>query len=174
MNNDTLRRVSDFEVILQTLSERNVRYLVVGGVAVVLQGYQRLTADLDLIIALDEANVALALGALATLDFKPRAPVRAADFANAEIRESWIHDKGLTVFSMWSSRLVSTEVDLFAESPIPFDEAYARSSVLVIGSSRVHYASIGDLIELKRVAGRPKDLLDIEELTRIQKQRSGQ
>lgn len=45
-----------FERIFQLLNEHEVHYVVIGGVAVVLHGYPRLTADLDLIIDLDSSN----------------------------------------------------------------------------------------------------------------------
>jgi hypothetical protein len=42
-----------FEPILAALERKNVRYVIVGGVATVLHGYARLTADLDLSIDLE-------------------------------------------------------------------------------------------------------------------------
>ena len=47
----------ELERIFAALDASDARYLVVGGVAVVLHGHPRLTADLDLVIALDPANV---------------------------------------------------------------------------------------------------------------------
>src|SRR5947209_2082220 len=110
---------SDFHEIFSALAVARVRYLVVGGVAVVLHGHPRLTADLDLVIALDEANTRSALRALGALGFRPRAPVSADDFAVASIRRSWIEEKGLHVFSLWSPQMPATEIDLFVEEPFP-------------------------------------------------------
>src|SRR5262245_41439163 len=118
---------SDFETIFAALETAKARYLVVGGVAVVMHGLPRFTADLDLVLALDELNVKAAMNALGRHGYRPRAPVPAEDFANAEIRRTWIADKGLTVFSLWSPEHPATEIDLFVEEPFPFDEAYARA-----------------------------------------------
>lgn len=159
--------MSDFERIIEKLGDANVRYLIVGGVAVVLHGYQRLTADLDLIVALDEPNLRAAMEALGDLGFRPRAPVRMIDFIDPAIRQNWVTEKGLTVFSLWSDQHPSTEVDLFAESPVDFNQAFSRSMTALIGRHQIHFASIDDLVTMKRAAGRPKDLLDIEELLRI-------
>ena len=74
----------DFERVFAALEARGVRYLVVGGVAVVLHGHPRFTADLDLVLALDPQNLASAIAALEGLGLRPRAPVRLADFANAD------------------------------------------------------------------------------------------
>jgi hypothetical protein len=42
---------TDFEQIFEALGQAGVRYVVVGGVAVVLHGHPRLTADRDLVVA---------------------------------------------------------------------------------------------------------------------------
>jgi predicted nucleotidyltransferase len=161
---------SDFDIILAALEERKVRYLVVGGVAVVLHGYARFTADLDLVIALDPANITAAMEALSSLGYRPRAPVTALEFADPGRRREWIHEKGLTVLGLWSPKHPATEVDVFVEEPFApssMGEALARATRAQLGVITIMVASIPDLIELKRKAGRPKDLDDIEKLQEI-------
>ena len=158
---------SDFDIVLAALEERKVRYLVVGGVAVVLYGYARFTADLDLVIALDPPNVTAAMEALSSLGYRPRAPVAALEFADPAKRREWIHEKGLIVLGLWSPKHPATEVDVFVEEPFGIDEALARATRAQLGASTITVASIPDLIELKRKAGRPKDLDDIEKLQEI-------
>jgi hypothetical protein len=169
----TLQTVSsnDFDLIFAELERHAVRYLVVGGVAVVLHGHARFTADLDLVIALDPANVRAAMAALSRLDYRPRAPVSAEQFADPDIREQWVREKGLTVFSLWSPAHPATEVDIFVEEPFPFDEAFARAARADLGEIHVAVASIADLIRLKRAAGRPKDEEDIRVLEALIRER---
>jgi len=155
---------SDFDEIFSVLERAAVRYLVVGGVAVVLHGVPRLTADLDLVIALDESNVLAAVAALDSLGYRPRAPVDGRELADPVVRRSWIEDKGLVVLSFWSPIHPVTEVDVFVEEPFPFEEAYGRSIIADLGASKARVASIADLIAIKRRVGRPKDLADIEAL----------
>lgn len=164
---------SDFDQIFATLEQRRVRYLVVGGVAVVLHGHPRFTADLDLIVALDPPNVAAAMEALSSLGYRPRAPVAAREFADPKQRREWIQEKGLVVFSLWSPEHPATEIDLFVAEPFPFDPAYERAARLSLGSSSVTVAAIPDLITLKQRAGRGKDREDIEILRRILEQERG-
>jgi predicted nucleotidyltransferase len=164
---------SDFDLVLAALEERKVRYLVVGGVAVVLHGYARFTADLDLVVALDPSNVIAAMEALTSLGYRPRAPVAALDFADPDKRREWIRDKGLTVLGLWSPKHPATEVDVFVEEPFAVDEALARATRARLGENTIVVASIADLIELKRKAGRPKDLDDIEKLQEILAQGRG-
>ncbi|MGH9368191.1 MAG: nucleotidyl transferase AbiEii/AbiGii toxin family protein [Thermoanaerobaculia bacterium] len=153
--------------ILAALNQENVRYVVVGGVAVVLHGHLRFTADLDLVLALDRENVLAAMSALQDLGFRPRPPVRAEQFAEADTRAEWVREKGMTVFSLWSPTLPGTDVDLFAEEPIPFTALAARAHPMALAGLTVPVASIPDLITLKRMAGRPTDLEDIAALERI-------
>jgi hypothetical protein len=138
------------------------------GVAVVLHGHLRFTADLDLVLALDRDNVLAALEALKGLGFQPRPPVRAEAFAEPEERTRWVREKGMTVFSLWSPTLPGTDVDLFAEEPMPFSELAARALPVRLDKLQVPVASIPDLIALKRRAGRPTDREDIAALERIQ------
>jgi hypothetical protein len=165
---------NDFDLIFAALAKRNVRYLVVGGVAVVLHGVPRFTADIDLVVALDKTNVLAALDALAELAYQPRAPVPLLNFADPSLRRDWIEEKGLTVFSLWSPVHPATEIDLFIKEPFRFDEAFGRATLAALGGNNVTVASVADLIELKRQADRPKDREDIERLIALAKGEGGE
>lgn len=153
--------------MLAALEADGVRYLVVGGVAVVLHGHLRTTADLDLVVQLDPDNARRAIGALSRLGYRARAPVPAEAFADASARAAWKDEKGLTVFSLWSDRFPALEVDLFVEEPFAFDEAYARAARVPLDTTTVSVVSMADLIALKEAAGRPVDLSDVEALRAI-------
>ncbi|MBI2061810.1 MAG: nucleotidyltransferase [Nitrospirae bacterium] len=153
--------------IFGALERARVRYLVVGGVAVVLHGHPRFTADLDLFIDLEPGNVRPALHALAGLGFRPRLPVSADEFADPGKRRQWIAEKSLRVFSLWSPDMPVTEVDLFVEEPFPFDAAYSRGVPVKIGKVALKVMGLEDLITLKREAGRPQDLADLDALEEI-------
>jgi hypothetical protein len=162
----------DFDLLFAALQRAGVRYLVVGGVAVVLHGHPRFTADLDLVVALDPDNARAAIDALSGLGYRPRAPVAGALFADPAARRSWVEEKGLTVFTLWSPEHPATEIDLFVQEPFPFDAAFARAMKAELGDVTVPVASIEDLVALKRAAGRPKDLEDIRVLEALARERS--
>ena len=161
-----------FEPIFQALNDGDVRYVVVGGVATVLHGFARLTADVDLIVDLEPRAARAAMLALAGIGLRPRAPVSIESFADPEIRQGWIRDKGMRVFSLWDPNAPLREVDIFVESPIDFSELWARSEIVSLSSTRVRIASIPDLIYLKGLAGRPEDYQDIEALREILNRRT--
>lgn len=163
--------MSSFGAIFDALDESGARYVVVGGLAVVLHGYARLTADIDLVVDLAPEQALRAIAALTRIGMRPRAPVDAQAFADAGARRTWIEEKGMKVFSMHDPDRPLVEVDLFVEPPIAFEELVARAEWIAIGERRVRVASIADLIAMKRAAGRPKDQEDIAALEAIARRR---
>ncbi len=162
-----------FEPIFEALNRHDVRYVVVGGVAVVLHGHPRLTADLDLAVDLSPGEADKAIDALAGLGLRPRATVDPSGFADPATRARWAAERGMRVFSMWDPAEPMRAVDLFVENPIEFEELWDRSEVVPLGGTTARVASIPDLIHLKRLAGRPQDLLDVEALQAILRRREG-
>ncbi len=159
--------MSLIEPILAALEAAKVRYVVVGGLATVLHGYPRLTVDIDLVVDLAPEEARKAIDVLAGLGLVPRVPVAASDFADGSKRESWIRDKNMRVFTMLDANNPMRQVDLFVESPIPFDQLWQRSEVMPLRETSVRVAAIVDIIAMKRLAGRPQDLVDIEALEAI-------
>jgi len=156
--------------IIAALNQQNVRYVVVGGLAVVAHGYVRFTADVDLMLALDEPNLARAVVALESLGYRPRAPVEFEEFIEPANRRKWIAEKGMTVFSLFSPAHPATEIDLFAENPLDFSAAFQRSVPIEISPGiMAQVCSVADLIQLKSLANRPRDREDIEQLKRLNK-----
>ena len=156
-----------FEPLIDAFERAGVRYVIVGGLATVLHGFARLTADVDLIVDLDPAEAKKAIAVLVGLGFRPRAPVDAFEFADPERRSSWIRDKGMRVFSMYDPDNPMREVDLFVEHPIAFRDLWERAEVLHLSTTVARVAAIPDLITLKRLANRPEDRTDIEALEAI-------
>ena len=69
----------------------------------------------------------------------------------------------------WKDPFLS--VDLFVREPVPFEELSARAEQVQVGHSIVLFAAIDDLIAMKREAGRPTDLQDIQKLEEIARKR---
>jgi hypothetical protein len=161
--------MSLIEPVFQALNDAGVRYVVVGGLAVVLHGHARLTADVDLAVDLEDQEARRAIDALVGMGLCPRVPVDPKEFADRSVREGWIRDRGMQVFSMFDPSNPMRVVDLFAENPIPFEDLWAHAQKVSLRTTTVRVASIPDLIHLKRLAGRPQDLADIAHLEAILK-----
>lgn len=163
--------------LFKALNDADVRYIVVGGIATILHGYVRATADVDLVVDLQIDEASKVISALTNEGFKPKIPVQAMEFADEKKREQWITEKGMQVFSMYHPDRVSMTVDLFVHLPIPYQELFQRSVIMDLDGIPVRVCSIDDLITMKQQAGRHKDLADLEQLTKIkeyEKDRSGE
>jgi hypothetical protein len=131
----------------------------------VAHGHLRYTADVDLVVSPETADIGRAIQALEALGYAPRAPVSFSDFANADRRREWVTTKGLVVFSLASPRHPATEVDLFVEPPFDFEAAFSRAVRFEVAPGvEATFVSREDLIAMKRRAGRPQDFEDIREL----------
>lgn len=157
-----------FEPILAQLNEAGVRYVVVGGVAVVLHGHARLTADLDLALDLTPGNPTQAIRALLEMGLVPLLPVDPHDFADANTRRQWVEERNLKVFTLYDPADPLRQVDVLAENPIPFEELWHRAVEVDLGGTSFRIASIADLVLMKRAARRSQDLADIEALEMLQ------
>ena len=162
------------ESLFKTLNESGGRYVLVGGLAVVLHGHLRATGDVDLVVDLAPDEVGRTIAALEGAGFKPYAPVPASEFTDPRRRAEWTRDKAMLVFSL-SPREGVPVVDLFLEPPLPFDELWGRSVLMTMRGVPVRVAALADLIAIKRLAGRPEDLVDaaaLEELQRLRGEHS--
>ena len=125
------------------------------------------SADIDLIVDLEESAAQGAMQALAGLGLQPRAPVDPMDFAGARIREGWLHHKGMQDVSLFHPDNPILSVEVFTHHPIEFDSLHDRSETCDVGGVSVRVASIPDLIFLKTLADRPRDRDDIEKIETI-------
>lgn len=153
--------------IFGALQAAEVRYLVVGGLAVIAHGYVRNTGDIDLVIALDPDNVRRAMQVLTELDYRPKVPVRAADFSDIAIRRSWISEKGMMVFQPCCEKFPYEPIDIFVSEPFDFDREFGQCAWKQLSPDvRVPFVSLEQLLAMKKAAARPQDLADIAELSR--------
>lgn len=154
--------------LFKALNEKNVQYIVVGGLATVLHGYARFTAVVDLVINLNQAEAEKAINVITSIGLKPRAPVDPMQFTDKAIRESWINDKNMLVFSFFDPGNPLMVLDVFIREPFPFEEMIKRTVQMDFGDITVPVCAINDLIEMKKKSGRPKDLEDIKYLESVQ------
>jgi predicted nucleotidyltransferase len=155
---------TDFTSVFRVLLAARVRFIVVGGLAVLLHGIDRLTADMDLVVDLAPPAVGEAMAALLAAGFRPMAPVDAMEFADPAQRAAWKRDRGMEVFSLWDPTNRRPTVDVFLEPPIPFETLWNASIEVKIGDLAIRLASIAHLIQMKQATGRPKDLEDVTRL----------
>ena len=137
---------SDFSDLLRLFNANSVRYLVIGGYALVQYAEPRFTKDLDLWISTDAANAGAVYQAL--LEFgAPLEGMTEKDFAE----EGYFFQIGVP----------PVRIDLLMGIPgMGFDEAWERRNEVDFDQLLVPFISRDDLIIVKRAAGRPQDMID--------------
>lgn len=159
---------SSLAALFRALEDAGSRYLVAGGLAVLAHGVLRLTADVDLVLDLEPPHPEPALRAFATLGLRPLVPVPLAAFGDASQRRLWIQEKHARVLPLGSERHPTLRVDLFLEPPFDFRAAHARCHRADVEPGlEVPFVSLDDLLVMKRAAGRPQDLADVDRLERV-------
>jgi len=156
-----------YEEVFKQLDQEQVEYVVVGGVALVLLGVVRLTADLDLFVELGETNLKKFIKVMGELGYKPRMPVSAEDVTKPEKRRQWKEEKGMLVFSFYHPKEPMHLIDIFVDEPIPYETVKQRKKFVTAKGIRIPVVSAEDLVRLKRISGRPQDLADIEALEEL-------
>lgn len=159
-----------FESLFSALNRAKVRYLVAGGIAVNLYGIERATADIDLVVDLEEVNLNKFIAVMKELNFKPKIPVKLEDFTNREKRELWIKEKGMLVFSLFDPKNPFFILDIFVAIPFNFDVVYEEREEINAGKTIIPVVPIKYLIEMKEKTGRPQDIADIFYLRKIQEE----
>ena len=162
-----------YEDVFRKLRERNVRYAVAGGVALVLHGVVRFTADLDLIVDLEQENLKRFVQVMNELGHGPRVPVRAEDFLDPANRETWKREKGMEVFSFIDQSRPMSLIDVFIDEKIPYGEIERDMVHVTAKGITIPVVSISHLKRLKKAAGRPQDIADIEALESLEKMEKG-
>jgi predicted nucleotidyltransferase len=155
--------------VISLLNKLGVRYLVVGGVALVLHGVVRLTADIDLLIDLKKENIGKFLNAMKTLGYKPKLPVDPAGLLDPKIRKEWLVKKNMVAFSFMHPKEDYKLVDLLINEPVPFPGVYKRMQIVHAGKVPIKVVSLSDLIKLKKKSAKEQDLKDIEMLRELSK-----
>jgi hypothetical protein len=140
----------DFRELLSILEKHKVRYLVVGGYAVMKYTEPRFTKDLDLWVSTDEENSKAVYAALKEFG-APLKGLSAADFT----REGYFYQMGNPPFRL----------DVMMSIPgVTFETAWANREKVQLEGLVVPFISKGDLIKAKEASGRDQDLIDAREL----------
>ena len=142
---------SDFKDLLNLFNAYRVKYLIIGGYAVIKYTEPRYTKDLDLWIRADAKNAKAVFQALKEFG-APLTGLTPTDFAE----EGYFYQMGIP----------PVRVDiLMSISGLTFDEAWPRRVKADFDGVPVLFINRQDLIASKLAAGRPQDLIDAASLT---------
>ena len=157
--------------LLQALCDGAVDFVIVGGFAVQLHGHHRATYDIDLVVAMNDANLTRFIDVAERFGLAPVIPVPIRSLQNARLIEQWHREKGMLAFALREPGVGGSVIDVLVRPDVPYEEIDERSVKGELFGRIVKIASIDDLIAMKRVANRPKDLEDIAALEKIKSRR---
>jgi hypothetical protein len=164
--------VRSVETIVRALNTAKVQYLIVGGLAVNAHGYERLTRDVDLVISLEPDNIIRGLHALLNIGYTMAIPVTPEEFADSSRRETWRAEKNMIVLKLWSDVHKRTPVDVFVYEPFDFAREYSRARHEILwGDATAPIVPYDVLLQMKEAAARPRDLIDVEQLRKLDSHR---
>lgn len=153
---------------LVALADANVRFVVCGGVACVLQGVARTTHDLDVRVALETPDLEALVRVARALDLRPRIPEPLEALLDPERRRVWVEEKHAVVYTLIAPR-GAFSLDVFLNYPLSFDDLAADADSFEIDGRRVRVSSKRHLILAKSSVTPPRkvDLRDIEDLEEL-------
>ncbi|CAN5472839.1 nucleotidyl transferase AbiEii/AbiGii toxin family protein [soil metagenome] len=144
----------DLKELLKLFNSRGIEYVIIGAHALAFYGHPRFTEDLDLWLSQSKETAKHLSDALKEFGI----PMESGG------EEAWVQERQMIRMGLPPNR-----VDLLNfGADIPFEEIWSRRVSSVLEGVPVQYISKADFIRSKQDAGRPKDLLDLQELSEFQ------
>lgn len=152
--------------ILDVLIRHRVRFILVGGIAAQAHGSPSLTGDLDICYARDRDDLDRLAAALVDLS-----AVRRGLPADSP-RMPPLDARTLRAGGLFTLTTRYGDFDILATPDPGFDYQLLLDHAVttVVHGAPVHIASLSDLIQMKRAAGRPKDRIELEILGALREQ----
>jgi predicted nucleotidyltransferase len=141
----------DTEGLLKLLKEHKVDFVIIGATAFPVYGYARATLDIDIFIRPTEPNAE-----------RTRLALKAFGYDVSDVKKGDLLKKKLLI----RQYTVETDIHPFVKG-ISFEKVWENKVRAKFGNTFVYFASLDDLIKMKRAAGRPKDLDDLKYLKKL-------
>jgi hypothetical protein len=139
--------------VFESLNQFQVKYVVIGGIAVVIHAVPRATFDLDILIEPSAGNAEKLLQALQSAGIGTATLITPGELLQNEI----------TVFQDF------VRIDVQTSTPgITFEDAFSDCKIMVFQGRTINVISKHHLIQMKRAAGRKIDLEDVELLLAVE------
>jgi predicted nucleotidyltransferase len=145
----------DTEGLLRSLKEHKVDFIIIGATAFPVHGYARATLDIDIFIRATEINAKRCWLALKAFGY---------DVSDIKLKD--LIKKKLLI----RQYVVETDIHPFVKG-VSFEEVWNNKVGAKFGNTFVYFASLNDLIKMKRAAKRPKDLEDLRYLKRLKRRK---
>lgn len=132
-----------YKSIFEALERAGIEYLIVGGVAVNLYGYNRFTGDIDILMALTPKN-------LEKMDELMR-------------KLGYIKKEGLEVYAFIAPEMPQLDINIPIKETMDFSQYNKRKTTIEVWDMRLPVMNINDLLSMERPTERR---IDLEKLKR--------
>jgi hypothetical protein len=158
--------MTDFKALLRTLTEGGVEFILIGGVAATVHGSSRLTRDVDVVYRRTRENIGRLVTAL--LPYQPY--LRGAPPGLPFRWDAATIERGLN----FTLETQLGDIDVLGEivGGGGYDALLPSTSLIRAFDVECRCLNLDRLIDVKRAAGRPKDLEALAELSAIAEERS--
>ena len=153
--------------IFKAFNNAKIEYLIVGGVAVNLYGYNRFTGDIDILLALDKKNLEKMDKLMKKLGYTPRPPVEIHELTDTSKLKTWIKGKGLKAYTFINSRRPQMDIDILVEESLVFGKQYSKKTKIKVWDIMLPVISLQNLINMKKKTNRQKDMEDVKALLEL-------
>lgn len=141
------------EKLLKSLKENRVKFVIIGATAFPVHGYSRATLDIDIFIKPEKANAKRTWKALKQFGY---------DVADLTI------DELLTKKVLIRQYRVETDIHPNVKG-VTFEKIWKNKVKAKFGQTFIWFASLDDLITMKKAASRPQDIEDLKYLLQLKK-----
>lgn len=142
--------------IWNSFFENKVKYITIGGFAVNIYGYNRSTGDIDIYLE-DTIENRINL----------RKALKSINLGDFETIETMQFIPGWTDFTLSFGLRLDIMTTVKGLEDKSFSSLLDEATIVMIDETPVYFIDYDNLIVAKKAANRPKDLLDIEELDKI-------
>jgi predicted nucleotidyltransferase len=148
--------MSQIETLLRSLNDADVRYVIIGATAFAAHGWVRATADVDLFIDAAPDNTDRVRETLTRFGY---------DLSEASAEDFQRYKILLRQYDL------PLDVHPFVKGVASFEDVWSRRVMARIGEVEAPFASLDDIIAMKRAAGRPQDVEDLRQLEKLRGRR---
>lgn len=153
--------------LFSALQRHHVDYVLIGGLAISIHGIERATMDIDVTVAMTAENLSALVSMANQLGMQPVLPVPLEALKDTALLDVWHRERNMQAFALQMPGRAGLTLDILIRPPVDFQQLKQNAVIFDVADVPVIVASIDDLIAMKRAAGRPIDLADVEHLMRL-------
>ena len=162
----------EFLDLFRSLSEKKVRYLICGGLAVNIYGIPRMTADIDIILDFTKDNIEKFEKTINSFHYKALIPMPLVSMMDDSTRLKMVREKNLIAYSYYNTVNNIMNIDVLVDAPLKFEDMWKNKTTRKIENTEIYIVSVDHLIKLKEYAGRVQDKQDVIMLNKFKTENS--